>query len=75
MEGDVNHMNVEFERCMEFLARMIEKYGNEICMEPFSFWGIETEKFSCDLQKQKARIVDYVRKFLSLTNMKMKAII
>lgn len=68
-------MNVEFERCMEFLARMIEKYGNEICVEQLSFLGIETEKSRCDLPKQKARIVDYVRKFICLTNMKMKAII
>lgn len=24
--------SVEFERCADFLARMIEKYGNEICL-------------------------------------------
>ena len=23
-------MNIEFDRCIEFLTRMIEKYGNEI---------------------------------------------
>ena len=23
---------VEFERCADFLARMIEKYGNEVCL-------------------------------------------
>jgi len=23
-------MNIEFERCIDFLTRMIEKYGNEI---------------------------------------------
>ncbi len=25
-------MNIEFERCIDFLTRMIEKYGNEIVM-------------------------------------------
>ena len=24
--------SVEFERCADFLARMIEKYGNEVCL-------------------------------------------
>ena len=23
---------VEFERCADFLARMIEKYGNDVCL-------------------------------------------
>ena len=24
--------SVEFERCADFLSRMIEKYGNEVCL-------------------------------------------
>ena len=52
-------MNVEFTRCCDFLARMIEKYGPSVLREYYAELKIEIDEWKCKPRSAEDRIFSY----------------
>jgi hypothetical protein len=59
-----NEVDKDFEKCCNFLAQMMEKYGGEVLKEIALEKEIKLECWVLDANGRKSRLIAYAKRFM-----------